>query len=114
MIVVAVAFLALVGCRQPTRIEEGVASFYADRFHGRVTANGETYDRQALTAAHRDLPFDTRVKVINLDNGSSVWVRINDRGPYAKGRIIDLSGAAARKLGLEEDGTAKVRLEIYD
>lgn len=113
-LVVALTLLALIGCRQPTKVEEGVASFYADSLHGRPTANGETYDKNALTAAHRELAFDTRVKVTNLDNGKSVWVRINDRGPYANGRIIDLSGAAAHKLGIEEDGTAKVRLEIYD
>lgn len=114
ILVVALTFFALLGCRQPTKVEEGVASFYGDAFHGRTTANGETYDKNKLTAAHRSLPFGTRVKVFNLDNGRSVRVRINDRGPYAKGRIIDLSEAAARKLGIEEDGTAKVRLEIYE
>jgi rare lipoprotein A len=67
-----------------------------------------------MTAAHRTLPFDTKVKVTNLDNGRSAWVRINDRGPFVEGRIIDLSGAAARKLQMIETGTAKVRLEIYE
>jgi rare lipoprotein A len=112
--VFALAVLAVAGCHQPTTVEEGVASFYADSLHGRPTANGETYDHQAYTAAHRSLPFDTRVKVTNLDNGRSVRVRINDRGPYVEGRIIDLSGAAARELRMEETGTARVRLEISD
>ena len=114
VLVIALAVLALPGCQQPTSVEEGVASYYADSFRGRITANGDTYEPQALTAAHRQLPFGTRVKVTNLDNGRSVWVRINDRGPYVKGRIIDLSDAAASKLHLKEAGTAKVRLEIYD
>lgn len=108
------AVLALLACREPSRVEEGVASFYADSLHGNPTANGETYDKRARTAAHLSLPFDTRVKVTNLDNGKSVWVRINDRGPYAEGRIIDLSRAAARKLGMQQAGTTRVRLEVYD
>jgi len=106
--------LALVGCREPTRVEEGVASFYDDSFDGRRTASGETYSKRAHTAAHRSLAFGTRVKVIHLDNGRSVWVRINDRGPVVESRIIDLSAAAARKLEMTETGTAKVRLEIFD
>ena len=110
----AVVGLALVGCRKPTSVEEGVASFYADSFHSRETASGETYSKRAMTAAHRSLPFDTRVKVTNLENGRSVRVRINDRGPHVEGRIIDLSGAAARKLRITETGTARVRLEVYD
>jgi rare lipoprotein A len=108
------AALALLACREPSNLEEGVASFYADSLHGNPTANGERYNKRARTAAHRTLPFDTRVKVTNLDNGKSVWVRINDRGPYAEGRIIDLSRAAARKLDMSEAGTARVRLEVYD
>ena len=110
----AVVVLALLGCREPIKVEEGIASFYADSFHGRETANGKTYNKRAFTAAHRTLAFDTRVKVTHLDNGKSVWVRINDRGPHVEGRIIDLSGAAARKLQMTETGTAKVRLEIFD
>lgn len=114
VLVYVVLLLALVGCGEPTSVEEGIASFYADSFHGSNTASGETYDKGALTAAHRTLPFDTKVKVTNLDNDRSVVVRINDRGPHAEGRIIDLSGAAARKLKMVETGTAKVRLEIYE
>ncbi|MGB5660474.1 MAG: septal ring lytic transglycosylase RlpA family protein [Thermoanaerobaculia bacterium] len=110
----AVVLLTLLGCREPANVEEGLASYYADSFHGRKTASGDTYSKQAYTAAHRTLAFDSRVKVTNLDNDKSVWVRINDRGPHVEGRIIDLSGAAARKLGITETGTAKVRLEIHE
>jgi len=105
--------LPLLACATPSSIEEGEASFYADSLHGNQTASGETYNKRAYTAAHLTLPFGTKVKVTNLDNGKSVRVKINDRGPYAKGRIIDLSRAAARKLGMREAGTARVRLEIY-
>jgi rare lipoprotein A len=108
------ALLASVACREATRVEEGVASFYADSFHGSETASGEKYNKRADTAAHRTLAFGTRVKVTNLEDGKSVWVRINDRGPQVEGRIIDLSGSAARKLGITKAGTAKVRLEIYE
>ena len=114
-VVVSTIVLALLtGCGEPTRLEEGVASYYADSFHGQRTASGEAHNKRARTAAHPTLPFGTRVKVTNLENGRSVWVRINDRGPHVAGRIIDLSAAAARRLGMKEDGTARVRLEIYD
>lgn len=89
-----------------------VASYYADKFHGRKTANGETFDMYALTAAHKSLPFNTMVKVTNLDNGKSVVVRINDRGPFVAGREIDVSKAAASKLGMLSAGTARVSLQI--
>lgn len=110
------AIVCLPACRkQPILVEEGIASYYSDPFHGRTTASGEPYDKEALTAAHPKLPFGTRVKVTNLDNGRTVWVVVNDRGPFVEGRIIDLSEAAARKLGItEDDGTAPVRLEIFD
>jgi rare lipoprotein A len=94
-------------------VQEGEASYYADTLHGNKTASGETYDRDALTAAHRSLAFGTKVKVTYLKTGKSVEVEINDRGPHVKGRIIDLSGAAARKIGLIEDGHGKVTLEVY-
>ena len=90
----------------------GEASYYAKKFHGRKTANGEIFDMYAMTAAHRKLSFDTVVRVTNLANGMSVVVRINDRGPFVKGRIIDLSYGAAKKIGLVQSGTAKVKLEI--
>jgi rare lipoprotein A len=114
LLIVVLAAVLLVGCVEPTGVDEGIASFYAEALHGRETANGETYDKEAFTAAHRTLAFDTRVKVTNQENGRSVWVRINDRGPMVEGRIIDLSSAAARKLRMVDDGTVKVRLEIYE
>jgi len=92
--------------------QEGEASYYADSLNGRKTASGGFYDKNALTAAHRSLPFGTKVKVTYLKTGQSVEVVINDRGPYAKGRIIDLSGAAAKQLGLIDAGHGKVRLEV--
>lgn len=94
--------------------EKGTASYYADSLNGNPTASGEAYDRAELTAAHRTLSFGTRVKVTNLDNGQFVVVRINDRGPYVEGRVIDVSGAAAEKLGLIDSGTAKVKIDLLD
>src|SRR5262247_3938106 len=94
--------------------EVGIASYYAEALDGRRTASGERYDMHALTAAHPTLPFGSRVRVTNLDNGRSVVVRINDRGPYVEGRLIDLSYAAARELQFISRGTARVRLEVLD
>ena len=91
-------------------MEIGLASYYADRFHGRPTASGEFYDRRALTAAHRRLPFGSVVQVTHLENGRSVVVRINDRGPFVRGRVIDLSYAAAKDLGMLRRGVVKVRI----
>ena len=91
--------------------EEGIASWYGRKFHGRKTANGETYDMYALTAAHKTLPMNTLVKVVNLKNGDTVKVRINDRGPFVRGRIIDLSYSGAKAIGLVRTGTAPVRIE---
>lgn len=91
---------------------EGFASYYAHEFHGRKTANGEIYDMYAMTAAHRTLPFGTRIRVRNTDNGRSVVVRINDRGPFKDDRIIDVSLAAAKELQMIGPGTVWVRLEI--
>lgn len=90
----------------------GVASFYGRRFHGRLTANGERFDMNAMTAAHRTLPFGTQVRVTNPRNGRSVTVRINDRGPFIRGRTIDLSRRAARELGMIQRGHARVQLDI--
>lgn len=92
--------------------QEGEASWYGPNFVGRPTANGETFDPRRLTAAHRTLPFDTRLRVVNLDTGRSVVVRINDRGPFADDRIIDLSQAAAEAVGLIGSGVAPVRLTL--
>ena len=98
----------------PSRAEVGLASWYGLPHHGRKTASGETYNMEAMTAAHRTLPFGTRVRVRNLDNGASVEVRINDRGPVRRDRIIDLSRAAARRLGLLATGTVRVRIEVIE
>ncbi len=92
--------------------ETGIASWYGPGFHGKKTANGETYDQNALTAAHPTLPMPVMVQVTNLENGRSIKVRINDRGPFANGRIIDLSKRAAQLLDIERKGTAKVLVEI--
>ena len=94
--------------------QSGVASYYGPGFHGRRTANGEAFDMHAMTAAHRTLPFGTKVKVTNLANGKSAIVRVNDRGPYANGRIIDLSVAAAKQIGSTNSGTARVTLEVLN
>jgi len=90
----------------------GVASYYGRRFHGRLTANGERFNMNAMTAAHKTLKFGTRVRVTNPRNGRSVTVRINDRGPFIRGRTIDLSRAAAQKIGMIGSGHARVKLEI--
>ena len=93
---------------------QGVASWYGKKFHGRLTSNGEVYDMYAMTAAHKTLPIPAYVRVENLDNGKSAIVRVNDRGPFHTGRIIDLSYAAATKLGVIATGTANVRVTIVD
>ena len=94
--------------------ETGVASWYGKKFHGRKTASGERYNQNKMTAAHKTLPFGTRVRVKNRDNGKNVVVVINDRGPFAKGRIIDVSRAAAKKLDMIGAGTAKVSIKVVD
>jgi rare lipoprotein A len=94
--------------------ETGIASWYGPPYHGRRAANGEIYDMEKLTAAHRTLPFNTWVEVSNLDNGSTVTVRITDRGPFIDGRIIDLSKAAAREIKMLGPGIANVRLRIVE
>lgn len=100
------------GSPAPAVSEEGVASWYGPGFEGRPTASGETFDPDALTAVHRRLPCGTRVRVTNLDNGREVGVRINDRGPARSDRILDVSAAAARALGMVRAGTARVQLVI--
>lgn len=92
--------------------ETGYASWYGGKFQGRKTANGEIFDTNQLTAAHKTLPFGSIVKVLNLENGKTVTVRINDRGPFIEGRIIDLSRAAAEEIGMLGTGIAMVKLEI--
>ena len=108
------AVLVLQGSFALAGTEEGTASYYADSLDGNPTASGEPYDKGAMTAAHRTLPFGTEVRVTNLSNQKEVTVRINDRGPHAKARIIDVSGAAAEQLGLIDSGTAKVRIQYED
>ena len=126
------ALVVLVGCgpavpRFTTRVQpereylpsstdllQGMASYYADEFNGRKTSNGEVYDMHSLTAAHRTLPFNTKIRVVNLENGKSVVVRVNDRGPFKDDRIIDLSLRAATEIGLIANGTAPVRLEVLE
>lgn len=93
-------------------LESGIASWYGNIFHGETTANGETFDMEELTAAHRTLPFNTIVRVENKQNGKSVIVRINDRGPYADERVIDLSRKAAVKIGIITTGLAEVDLFV--
>jgi rare lipoprotein A len=119
-------FVAAAGCAQAPRLtrakekaavqtfrQKGTAVYYALRFQGRKTANGERFDVRKFTAAHRTLPFGTRVRVTNIGNKKSVVVRINDRGPFgAGGHIIDLSPAAAKAIGLGRQGVARVRIEI--
>lgn len=113
----------LAGCSTPgffsaetggTYREDGEASYYGARHHGKRTASGERFDQNALTAAHRTLPFGTRVKVTNLNNERSVVVRINDRGPHVRGRLIDLSRRAAEALDMLRSGVAPVRVQRAD
>ena len=94
----------------PSGSETGMASFYAESYNGKKTANGEIYHSSALTAAHKTLPFGTKVKVTNLSNGKSVKVRVNDRGPFVAGRIIDLTKKAAKKIDMINAGVVKVKI----
>jgi rare lipoprotein A len=91
---------------------QGTASYYGGKFHGRKTASGERFNQNGLTAAHKTLPLGTKVRVTNLRNGESVNVKINDRGPFHKGRVLDLSKGAAREIGMLGAGTAKVKVEV--
>ncbi len=95
-------------------IEEGVASYYGTRFHLRKTANGEVYNMEEMTAAHKHLPFGTMLRVVNLKNEREVWVRVNDRLPKSSKRVIDLSKGAAKELEMIRDGIVRVRLEVPD
>lgn len=102
------------GSVEPGWTETGEASWYGPGFHGRLTASGEVYDMEAATAAHPWLPFGTSIGVENLDNGRSARARVNDRGPFARGRILDVSRAVARELGMLRSGTARVRISILE
>ena len=96
----------------PEWIQQGRVSWYGPGFHGRRTANGEVFDTHGLTMAHRSLPMGTSVRVTNLENGRSVVLRVNDRGPYVRGRVADLSHAAAERLGFVDDGVVPARIEL--
>lgn len=96
------------------KILYGVSSFYADDFHGKLTANGEVYDMYGLTAAHKTLPLNTIARVTNMENDKSIILRINDRGPFIAGRILDCSYGAAKKLGFIAQGTTKVKIEVIE
>ena len=96
------------------QVETGMASYYSDKLQGRLTASGEVYDTINMTAAHRSLPFFTKIKVTNLDNKQSVIVIVNDRGPFVEQRIVDLSKAAAKKLNFMEKGLVKVQVEVVE
>ncbi len=98
--------------RESRGVQQGIASWYGADFHGKQTSSGEVYDMYQLTCAHNTLPLGTMVMVTNLENGRSVELKVNDRGPFVKGRIIDVSYAAARMLGMHEQGTAAVRVEV--
>jgi rare lipoprotein A len=98
----------------PAAFQVGLASWYGEFHHGRPTASGETFDLSQLTAAHRTLPLGTQLRVTNLENGRVVRVRVNDRGPYVTGRVLDLSHEAARRLDMIERGVAPVRLDIVE
>ena len=97
--------------KNTTEVVSGIASYYAEQHHGKKTANGEKFNMYELTAAHRTLPFGSKIKVTNLTNGKTVVLRVNDRGPYVKGRILDVSKGAAIELGMIQRGTASIRIE---
>ncbi len=95
-------------------IYTGISSFYGKDFHGKLTANGEIFDMYGLTAAHKTLPLNTIIRVTNTENGKSLILRINDRGPYVEGRILDCSYGAAKKLGFDIQGTTQVKIEVIE
>jgi peptidoglycan lytic transglycosylase len=123
MVGVAVAIPLLAGCHaapipkgevERPAVETGYASYYGDEFEGRRTASGEPYEHDELTAAHRTLPFGTKIRVTHVASGRSVTCRVNDRGPHRKGRIVDLSRRAAEELGMIREGVCKVTLEVLE
>ena len=110
----AIGDAAVVEIDQETEIGGGMASYYGNELAGNRTASGERFNPSLLTAAHRSLPFGSRVRVTNISNGDSVIVRINDRGPFSPGRVIDVSHSAAREIGMHRSGTARVKLALLD
>ncbi|MFC3607835.1 septal ring lytic transglycosylase RlpA family protein [Stutzerimonas tarimensis] len=123
-LIAALLLLLFTGCgdnqalsseeKEPAFQQEGKASYYGPGFHGKTTASGETFDQNELVAAHPELPFDTVVEVTNLNNDEKVEVRINDRGPFKPGRIIDLSKEAARQIDSIDDGVVPVQIEVIE
>lgn len=118
---ISFAFLFLMGCAseryaRPSQgtVQRGMASWYGSDFHGKPTASGEIYDMHQETAAHKELPLHTIIDVKNLDNGRKIRVRVNDRGPYIRGRVLDLSYGAAQKLGMVEKGLARVEIRVVE
>jgi len=112
-----IAVVLLAGCgrsrpAEPGAAETGIASYYAHKFHGRTTASGEVYDETRMTAAHKELPFGTRIRVTNLENGREAEFRVTDRGPFVKGRIVDVSYQGAKELDFVREGIVRVRLEV--
>ncbi|MCJ8163912.1 septal ring lytic transglycosylase RlpA family protein [Pontibacter sp. E15-1] len=117
--ILTVIIFLFIGIGQPilaqsTDTQKGEASWYGSRYHGRKTSSGELYNKNKMTAAHKTLPFGTKVKVTNLDNNESVIVRINDRGPFVGDRIIDVSEVAARKLDFHAEGIGNVKIEVLE
>ena len=109
------AFIQYAGTPKVTgKVYTGEVSYYGPGFHGKLTANGETYDQNAFTCAHKTLPFGTKLKVTNISNDLSVILRVNDLGPYKKGRIVDLSVAGAKKIGLDKSGVAQAKVEVLE
>ena len=96
------------------KVYKGISSYYGPKFHGKLTANGEIFDMYGVTAAHKEFPFNTMVRVTNENNGKSLMIRINDRGPYVGGRILDCSFGAAKKLGFVGEGTASVKIKVIE
>ena len=96
------------------KVFKGISSYYGPKFHGKLTANGEIFDMYGITAAHKEIPFNTIVRVTNENNGKTQIIRINDRGPYVDGRILDCSFGAAKKLGFVNEGTAPVKIEVIE
>jgi rare lipoprotein A len=114
-VLIGLILLGILSCsKEPTHTLQGVASWYGYPHHGRITASGQRFDMYKMTAAHRTLPLGTRLRVTNLTNGRAVTVTITDRGPFVNNRVLDLSYAAAREIGMVVPGTAPVRLEIIE
>lgn len=112
LVIYLLSCCCLIGAGGSDYREYGIATYYGDEFHGKKTASGEVYNKYEFTCAHRKLPFGTKLKVTNMKNKKSVIVKVNDRGPWVKGRIVDLSYAAAKKIGMIADGLVKVKIEI--